>query len=247
MERMARESPCVSALRRKRAHSCLPRPGAPPSRAASRQSHGVDARTHPHLARLRKRETEPHVLRSRVQGLRTKSALTAQRRNLVESPREDSMRAHACFDSRYGLLGLAVLIGSLAACASRNAPAPVEPAAEGSSAEQADSPHPTAAPREPGQLPENLTVEHIAPGVAAARTRRKAKCWQPALDSRGADAPTDARVTVSAVIDPSGTVNTVETDEPSRHYPKLSSCVAGVVRSMKFPQATKPTSVNIPF
>jgi hypothetical protein len=127
-------------------------------------------------------------------------------------------------------------------------PPPAVPSSAGEeSAESTDSSSTMAATGVSEDLPERLNVDHIAPVVARARPRVKAKCWQPALNARSPDAPANARIVVSLVIDASGTVTSAEADDAGRHYPGLSSCVSGVVRSLRFPQAANPTPVNIPF
>lgn len=75
----------------------------------------------------------------------------------------------------------------------------------------------------------------------------KRSCWQPALDSRDANAPTSARVMVTIVVGPSGSVQNVSTAGEPRGYPGLASCIAGRVRAWQFPATGGTTTVNVPF
>jgi hypothetical protein len=96
-------------------------------------------------------------------------------------------------------------------------------------------------------VPGSLTAEQIVPVVAAFKGRMKRRCWQPALDARPQDAPTQARVTAKVDVEPSGKVATVTANGAPPAYPQLAGCVADVVRTMNFPRALRTTSVDIPF
>jgi hypothetical protein len=75
----------------------------------------------------------------------------------------------------------------------------------------------------------------------------KRSCWQPALDSRDANAPTSARVMVTITVGPSGSVQNVSTSGEPRGYPGLAGCIAGRVRAWQFPATGGTTTVNVPF
>lgn len=72
-------------------------------------------------------------------------------------------------------------------------------------------------------------------------------CWQPALDSRAADAPTSARVSVKIDIAPSGNVSGVSSSGDPRGYRGLASCIESRVRNWTFPPSSGATTVNVPF
>jgi hypothetical protein len=100
------------------------------------------------------------------------------------------MRDRVGRETRWFVTRLAVaaaLAGILAvACASGNVPACSKPAEPNSGALVAATEE--AIPdSETGEMPNVLAVEHISPVLAAASPRIKAKCWQPALDSRPPD------------------------------------------------------------
>jgi hypothetical protein len=97
------------------------------------------------------------------------------------------------------------------------------------------------------ELPVTLTAEHIMPVIAAVAPRVKAQCWQPSLDARAADAPSNARVLVRTQIDPSGSVAAAHTEDSPPGYPQLADCVVKLVRSLTFPGAQTATAANIPF
>lgn len=75
----------------------------------------------------------------------------------------------------------------------------------------------------------------------------KRSCWQPALDGRSKDAPSSARVSVSIVVSPSGSVQSATTSGDPKGYPGLSSCIASRVRGWQFPASSGTTTVNVPF
>jgi TonB family protein len=75
----------------------------------------------------------------------------------------------------------------------------------------------------------------------------KRSCWQPALDTRDADAPTSARVSVTITVAPSGSVQGVSTSGDPRGYRGLASCIARRVQGWQFPASSGQTTVNVPF
>jgi hypothetical protein len=75
----------------------------------------------------------------------------------------------------------------------------------------------------------------------------KRSCWQPALDGRSKDAPSSARVSVSIVVSPSGSVQSATTSGDPKGYPGLSSCIASRVRGWQFDPSSGTTTVNVPF
>lgn len=72
-------------------------------------------------------------------------------------------------------------------------------------------------------------------------------CWQPALDSRSADAPTSARVSVKIDIAPSGNVSSVSSSGDPKGYRGLAGCIESRVRNWTFPPSSGATTVNVPF
>lgn len=75
----------------------------------------------------------------------------------------------------------------------------------------------------------------------------KRSCWQPALDTRDANAPTSARVAVTITVAPSGSVQGVSTSGDPRGYRGLANCIARRVRGWQFPASSGQTTVNVPF
>ncbi len=71
-------------------------------------------------------------------------------------------------------------------------------------------------------------------------------CWQPALDRSQVGAPSAARVVLTIDVLPSGNVSRVATTPDPPGYPGLSACIAGRVRSWKFPPSGGAT-VQVPF
>jgi hypothetical protein len=92
-----------------------------------------------------------------------------------------------------------------------------------------------------------LDGSQIQATVAKYTGSVKRSCWQPALDSRDPSAPTSARVMVTIVVGPSGSVQNVSTSGEPRGYPGLASCIAGRVRSWQFPATGGTTTANVPF
>lgn len=75
----------------------------------------------------------------------------------------------------------------------------------------------------------------------------KRSCWQPALDTRDANAPTSARVSVTITVSGSGAVQNVTTSGDPRGYRGLATCIARRVQGWQFPASSGQTTVNVPF
>jgi hypothetical protein len=75
----------------------------------------------------------------------------------------------------------------------------------------------------------------------------KRSCWQPALDTRDANAPTSARVSVTITVSGSGAVQNVSTSGDPRGYRGLATCIARRVQGWQFPPSSGQTTVNVPF
>ncbi len=84
------------------------------------------------------------------------------------------------------------------------------------------------------------TVSHYTASV-------RRSCWQPALDTRDANAPTTARVSVSINIAPNGRVQSATTSGDPKGYRGLSACIQNRVKNWEFPASSGPTTVNVPF
>src|SRR5262249_6669817 len=103
----------------------------------------------------------------------------------------------------------------------------VGPAAGGGSDTAAGAPGPG------GQLDGTSiqrTVANYIPGVRRG-------CWETALSSRSADAPTSARVGATITISPSGGVDSVTTTGDPKGYPSLARCIESKVRTWRFPRS----------
>jgi len=86
-----------------------------------------------------------------------------------------------------------------------------------------------------------VTVARYAPSVKRA-------CWQSAFDTRGADAPTTARVTVALTISPNGSVpNAVVVGGDPKGYQGLARCISNRTRAWQFPPSDENTFVNVQF
>jgi outer membrane biosynthesis protein TonB len=75
----------------------------------------------------------------------------------------------------------------------------------------------------------------------------KRSCWQPALDTRDANAPTSARVSVAITVGATGSVQNVSTSGDPKGYRGLATCIARRVRGWQFPASSGTTTVNVPF
>jgi hypothetical protein len=85
-------------------------------------------------------------------------------------------------------------------------------------------------------------------GVVAQNTAlMKRKCWQPALEARPPDGPSNARVMGSIVVGPSGAVESASANGAEKDFPGLSSCIASRMKNWKFPPSGGSTPVNVPF
>lgn len=92
-----------------------------------------------------------------------------------------------------------------------------------------------------------LSQGEISGVVAQNQALVKRKCWQPALESRSTNGPTNARVNGSITIGPSGNVDAASANGAERDFPGLSSCIAGRMKGWKFPPSGSSTTVNVPF
>ena len=72
-------------------------------------------------------------------------------------------------------------------------------------------------------------------------------CWQPALNTRGKNAPSSARVSVTIHVSATGRVRGVSTSGDPRGYHGLASCIGSRVRGWQFPASDGVTTVNVPF
>lgn len=110
----------------------------------------------------------------------------------------------------------------------------------------------TAAPSElppqpSGVLGDRLNDQQVQETVARYREQLQRGCWQPALDAREPTAPSSARVSTSVTVSASGNVLEVKTGSDPLGYLGLADCVAGQVRSWRFPAAKNATTAAIPF
>jgi predicted Zn finger-like uncharacterized protein len=94
-----------------------------------------------------------------------------------------------------------------------------------------------------GQLESDQVQRTVSRYSASVRR----SCWQPALDTRAADAPTSARVSVAITVGPSGSVQNVTTSGDPKGYRGLAGCISGRVRGWQFPASSGTTTVNVPF
>lgn len=98
-----------------------------------------------------------------------------------------------------------------------------------------------------GSAGQQLDSDAISKTVGRYKTSVQRSCWQPALDTRDKDAPSSARVSVTIVVGPSGSVQSVSTSGDPKGYRGLASCIAGRVRGWQFPASGGTTTVNVPF
>jgi hypothetical protein len=75
----------------------------------------------------------------------------------------------------------------------------------------------------------------------------KRKCWQPALEARPPNGPSNARVNGSLVIGPSGAVESASANGAEKDFPGLAPCIAARMKNWKFPASGGSTPVNVPF
>lgn len=108
-------------------------------------------------------------------------------------------------------------------------------------------------PRAPGSSGQSGRGGEGLDGAAIQRTVQRYQpsvrrsCWQRALSSRSALAPSSARVTVTIRIAPSGKVTGVSHSGEPAGYPGLANCITSKVRGWTFPAAAGPTTANVPF
>lgn len=93
-----------------------------------------------------------------------------------------------------------------------------------------------------GKALSQADVERVVQSHRAFVNRR---CWELALATKAKGAPSSARVVTTIKIAPTGNVTSASATG-GEGYPGLASCVAGQVRSWKFPSSEGGT-VNIPF
>lgn len=105
----------------------------------------------------------------------------------------------------------------------------------------------TAQPPPPSGAGGQLSSGEIQGVVAQNQAIVKRKCWQPALESRAANAPTNARVNGAITIGASGNVESASASGGERDFPGLSSCIASRMKGWKFPPSSSSTPVNVPF
>jgi hypothetical protein len=75
----------------------------------------------------------------------------------------------------------------------------------------------------------------------------KRKCWQPALEARAVNGPSNARVNGSITIGASGQVESASASGAERDFPGLSACIAARMKNWKFPPSGSSSAVNVPF
>jgi hypothetical protein len=92
-----------------------------------------------------------------------------------------------------------------------------------------------------------LSAGEIQGVVAQNQSIVKRKCWQPALESRAANAPSNARVNGAITIGASGNVESSSASGSEKDFPGLASCIASRMKGWKFPPSSGPTPVNVPF
>jgi hypothetical protein len=102
-------------------------------------------------------------------------------------------------------------------------------------------------PSEGQPLAERLSEQQLQETVARYREPLQRSCWLPALEAREPTAPSSARVGCSVTVAASGNVLDVKTGGDPLGYPRLADCIAGQVRSWRFPAAKNATTASIPF
>lgn len=123
--------------------------------------------------------------------------------------------------------------------------APAEPAPLPASPPPTPTPAPppaTAATPEPSADPtEALSSAEIMKVMSRARPALKACYDASPPDDRGA-----GRVTLNVTIAATGSVTQVRAERAGTLEPAVATCVTRVVRSLKFPESSGPTTVNYP-
>ncbi|MFO0586375.1 MAG: GYF domain-containing protein [Polyangiaceae bacterium] len=105
----------------------------------------------------------------------------------------------------------------------------------------------TATATGPDPSMSQLSAGEIQGVVSSNQSRVRKRCWQPALDSAGPNAPGSARVQGRITIGASGSVESATASGSEKDYPGLSSCIAGQMKTWKFPPSGGSTPVNVPF
>jgi predicted Zn finger-like uncharacterized protein len=108
-------------------------------------------------------------------------------------------------------------------------------------------PGPSTAVVPPTNAGSQLSAGEIQGVVAQNQSIVKRKCWQPALESRAANAPSNARVNGSITIGAGGNVESASASGGERDFPGLASCIASRMKGWKFPPSSGSTPVNVPF
>ena len=142
-----------------------------------------------------------------------------------------------------------VLVSTFLVFGCTSGSAPPKTQAEAPRAESAESARPSesAGPSVVNEPPDRLAVEQVQKAISEVAPRVKAECWQPALDRRRSDDPTDVRVHVIVVVNPSGGVDSADAENVPEAYPSLPGCIETVLRNARFPQAVKSTRLTVPF
>ncbi len=96
----------------------------------------------------------------------------------------------------------------------------------------------------PKRARSKLSFSEIRRVISQNRASVARACW--AIRKDAADAPRTARVSLSLVVAPSGTVTRARAADPTG-YPGLGACVARQARRWRFPAAERSTSVTFPF
>lgn len=135
-------------------------------------------------------------------------------------------------------LGSVLILVLHSACTSAERPQPA-------SAVTATSIAPEQAPS-PGVC-EGLEPADTLSAIESVRPTIRTTCWQPALDISPKNAPTTARVEAKLRVDPDGYVTDIQTTAPPYAYPKLSDCIEGILKEMRFPACRRATTVLVPF
>jgi predicted Zn finger-like uncharacterized protein len=99
------------------------------------------------------------------------------------------------------------------------------------------------APAPGGQL-DGTSIQRVVANFSPSVRRG---CWDQAISSRSADAPSSARVGVAITISASGNVDNVTTTGDPKGYPNLAHCIEAKVRAWRFPRSSGTTTANVPF
>ena len=111
----------------------------------------------------------------------------------------------------------------------------------------ANGPRAPGSDSQSGRGGEGLDASAIQRTVQRYQPSVRRSCWQRALSSRSALAPSSARVTVTIQVAPSGKVTGVSHSGEPTGYPGLANCITSKVRAWSFPVAAGPTTANVPF